>query len=250
MNIIKPGNHPAADKFWETVLNKKPNGARTLGDAQAKWLAKCFEPYYDLLVTYASEYDFDIPEGTKRIAIMTHQNFPWVAGLRSWQKVNNKLQGYEVDYFINEQNLINLVKEAGGRAFYLPRFIDATKYPRFLHEKDIETLWFGNAWGEFQGEFAMYKNTVKNPVWITHGNFGAGDKTIRSLSRMETLAILARAKEVWAIGISQLEAQLYNCDIVSYRGPVLPYYDQKTIVPYTKELLNKIWSEKNPTLGN
>lgn len=243
MNIISPGTHPVADKFWKEILHEKPNGARTLGAAQAKHLADLFEPYYDLMVCYASEYDFDIPKGTKRIAIMTHQNFPWTAGFKSWQRVNNKLKGYEVDYFMNEPKLIGLVREVGGRAFYLPRFIDTNEYPKIVGETQIPTLWFGNAWGEFQGEFEMYKQQ-KEPYWITQGRFGCGEEVIKdNLDRSTTLTILASAKKVWAIGICQLEARYYGAEVVSYRGELLPYYDEKTIRPYTKRLLKDVRSQ-------
>lgn len=238
MIIIAPGSHPEADKFWKEKLSSKPNGARTLGTAIANNLANIFEPHYDMLITYASDYKFEIPDGVKKIAVIWHQNFPWVEGFKVWQRVNCKLTDYDVDYFVNESVLLSLIKDVYKQAYYLPRFIDTTEYPKFNVEKDIKTLWFGNAWGEFQGEFAMYKNLVEKPMWISHGKLGCGEEVIKEVDREETLRTLARAQTVWAIGVSQLEAKYYGCDIASYRGEPLPFYDQSTIRDYLKDLVH------------
>lgn len=240
MIVVAPGSHPQADKFWQEKLHCKPNGARTLGSAMAKNIADLFEPYYDMVIAYASDIPYDIPEGVKKIAIMWHQNYPWTDGFKVWQRVNVRLQGYEVDYFVNEQKLIDLIKEFCPNVYYLPRFIDTSEYPKFDVKKDIDTLWFGNAWGEFKGEFDMYKHVVPNPMWITHGELGRGNKKVMELpDRKTTLEMVARSKTVWAIGISQLEAQFYGAKIVSYRGPVLPYYNEKTIRSYLRRLLQQ-----------
>ena len=135
-----------------------------------------------------------------------------------WQRVNCKLIDYDVDYFVNESVLLSLIKDVYKQAYYLPRFIDTTEYPKFNVEKDIKTLWFGNAWGEFQGEFAMYKNLAEKPMWISHGKLGCGEEVIKEVDREETLRTLARTRTAWAIGVSQLEAHYYGCDIASYRG--------------------------------
>lgn len=238
MIIIAPGSHPEADKFWKEKLGSKPNGARTLGSAIAKNLADIFEPHYDMLITYASDFKFDIPKGVKKIALIWHQNFPWTDGFKTWQRVNLKLQDYDVDYFVNESVLLSLIKDVYPQAYYLPRFIDTSEYPMFLAKKDIKTLWFGNAWGEFQSEFAMYKSVVEKPIWISHGKLGCGDEVIKEVDREETLRTLARAQTVWAIGVSQLEAKYYDCDIASYRGEPLPFYNQITIRDYLKDLLH------------
>lgn len=238
MIIIAPGSHPEADRFWKEKLGSKPNGARTLGGAIADNLSDIFEPHYDMLVTYASDYKFEIPDGVKKIAVIWHQNFPWVEGFKVWQRVNLKLQGYDVDYFVNESALLSLIKDVHKQAYYLPRFIDTTEYPKFNVEKEIKTLWFGNAWGEFRNEFDAYKSLAENPLWITHGKLGVGEKTIRGLSREETLEVLAKSQTVWAIGVSQLEAQYYGCNVASYRGEPLPFYDQNTIRDYLKDLLH------------
>lgn len=248
MIIVAPGKHPDADKFWKEKLKCKPNGARTLGSAMEKNLADLFEPYYDMFVCYASDIDFEIPEGVKRIAVMWHQNFPWTDGFRCWQRVNNKLLNYEVDYYVNEPRLINIIKDVYPNVYYLPRFIDTTAYPKFDNKKTIKTLWFGNAWGEFTAEFDAYKHRVAEPMWITHGELGVGDRKLKELdSRTETLETLSKAEVVWAIGISQLEAQYYGAKVVSYRGPVLPFYNEKTIRSYTKKLLKqKTLDRKGP----
>lgn len=238
MIIIAPGSHPEADKFWKEKLGSKPNGARTLGTAIANNLADIFEPHYDMLVTYASDYKFEIPDGVKKIAVIWHQNFPWVEGFKVWQRVNCKLTDYDVDYFVNESVLLSLIKDVYKQAYYLPRFIDTTEYPKFNVERDIKTLWFGNAWGEFQGEFAMYKNLAEKPMWISHGKLGCGEEVIKEVDREETLRTLARTQTAWAIGVSQLEAQYYGCEIASYRGEPLPFYDQNTIRDYLKDLLH------------
>lgn len=238
MIIIAPGSHPEADKFWKEKLGSKPNGARTLGTAIANNLADIFEPHYDMLITYASDFKFDIPEGVKKIVLIWHQNFPWVEGFKVWQRVNCKLIDYDVDYFVNESVLLSLIKDVYKQAYYLPRFIDTTEYPKFNVERDIKTLWFGNAWGEFQGEFAMYKNLAEKPMWISHGKLGCGEEVIKEVDRKETLRTLARAQTVWAIGVSQLEAHYYGCNIASYRGEPLPFYDQNTIRDYLKDLLH------------
>ena len=240
MIVVSPNHHPEADKFWREKLGRKPNGARTLGSAQAKYLTDAMSPYYDMLITYASDYPFDIPKGAKRIAVMWHSNFPWMDGFKCWQRVNVRLIDYEVDYFVNEKPLLNLIKEVYPRAFYLPRFIDATKYPHTLCIKTIDTLWFGNKWNEFVFDFDTYIHSVKEPYWICHGEMGLGEKKIKPLNRMETLLTLAKAKKVWAIGVSQLEAQFYGCDIVSYRGGVLPFYDEVGIQKYVKRLMEEI----------
>lgn len=243
MYIISPGHHPEADKFWKEKLSCKPNGARTLGAAITKNLSKTFEPYYDMLITYASNFPFEIPEDVKKIAVIHHENFPWVDGFRAWQKVNNKLKDYEVDYFVNEQKILGLIKDVYPRVFYLPRFVDTEELPKVETVKDIDTLWFGNAWGAFQTEFGSYKGLMKKPYWITHGEFGLGEEKIKDIDREETLKTVARAKTVWAIGVSQLEAQYYGCKIFSYRGPVLPFYNQKTIRQYLSKLLREINSK-------
>ena len=248
MEIIAPNSHPTADKVWREQLGSKPNGARTLGSAQAKYLAPLFEPYYDEMVCYASDYQFEIPEGAKRIAVMVHQNYPWVEAFKIWQRTNVKLKRYEVDYFANEPKIVELIRQGGGKCFYLPRFIDTTEYPIFSDIKKYKHLWFGNPWNEFKKEFEYYKDTTHG-WWICHGRFGRNDKVIKELNRFETLRILSQAKEVWAIGVSQLEAQYYGCKIVSYRDGVLPFYNEDTIQDYTKDLLEKIWRERRPRLG-
>lgn len=248
MIILSPGNHPTADKFWKDMLGSKPNGARTLGSAQAEHLAPIFAKYYDMMVCYASDFPFEIPAGVKRIAVMVHQNFPWVESFKVWQRTNIKFKGYEVDYFANEPKIIALIREGGGKCYYLPRFIDTALYPTFKVRKSIPELWFGNPWNEFKGEFEMYKATTCGK-WICHGELGEGDKVIKKLDRYDTLLNVARAKKVWAIGVSQLEAQHYGCEVVSYRGPVLPFYDQKKIKPYTLNLLNEIWGSRGPGFG-
>lgn len=241
MRVIHPNNHAAAIKFWKKYLHSKPNGARTLGKAQAKYLEDIFSPYYDLMVTYASDYEFPIPDGTKKIAVMWHQNFPWTEGFKVWQRVNNKLLKYEVDYFCNEQKIVDLIREVGGSAYFLPRFIDTKMYPKLNAKRDIDTLWFGNKWNEFANEFSLYCLTVDKPYWITHGQFGCGDEVIHdNINRVETLKTLARAKTVWAIGISQLEAAYYGAKVVSYRGEVLPFYDEESIREYARKMLEEI----------
>lgn len=240
MIVISPGHHPVADKFWKEKLGGRLNGARVLGEAQAKYLTPLFEQKYDMLITYASDMDFEIPDSVKRIAVMWHFNFPKVEAFRLWQKVNLKLKGYYVDYFSNDQDVIALVREVGGRIFYLPRFIDTNEYPKFDVKKTIPTLWMGNKWNEFKFEFDNY---IKNesPAWISQGQLGLG-KTIFNphLSREATLRLLAKTKEVWAIGICQLEAQYYGCEVVPYRGERLPFYDQNTIKSYLEALLQSI----------
>lgn len=238
MHIISPGNHPTADKFWKEMLGSKPNGARTLGAAVTKNLADIFAEHYDMLVAYASDYDFEIPDGVKKIAVIWHSNFPWVEGFKAWQRVDIKLKKYDVDYFVNEFVILSLIKDVHKNTYYLPRFIDTTQYPKTKVKKDIKTLWFGNAWGEFQYEFGMYKSLAEKPMWISHGKLGCGDETIKELDREETLKTIARTQTVWAIGVSQLEAHYYGCDIASYRGEPLPFYDQNTVREYLTDLLN------------
>lgn len=249
MYIISPGHHPVADEVWRTKLNSKPNGARTLGSAQAKYLAGEFEKHYDMLVTYCSSFDFDIPEDVKKIAVCWHQNFPWVDAFKQWQRTNLKFKDYEVDWFCNEEKIVELINEGGGRAFYLPRFIDTKEMPKPKIAKEYDTLWFGNQWGGFQNEFAMYKRNAHKPYWVAHGTFGYGDKKIREVNHEQSLDIVNKARAVWAIGVSQLEAQYLGARIVSYRGKILPYYDETTIPLFTRRLLDKIWSERDPGLG-
>lgn len=252
MIVIAPGKHPEADKFWKEKLGSKPNGARTLGTAIEKNLTDIFEQYYDMLVCYASDFNFEIPDGVKKIAIIWHQNFPWTEGFKAWQRVNLKLANYDVNYFVNESVLGSLISHAykQSRVYYLPRFIDTFEYPVFKVKKDINTLWFGNAWGEFKSEFEMYKNLVDKPMWITHGELGRGEETIKKLTREETLKTVARAETVWAIGVSQLEAKYYGCNITSYRGEPLPFYDQNTIRDYLRSLLeDKVRPLSLPGLG-
>ena len=249
MYTISPGHHETADKFWKEKLGSRPNGARTLGSAQAKYLAPIFERHYDMLITYCSAFEFEIPKGVKKIAICWHQNYPWVEAFKQWQRVNIKLKDYEVDWFCNEETIVKLIREGGGRAFYLPRFIDTHEMPRPKIAKEYNTLWFGNQWGGFQNEFAMYKRNAREPYWVTHGVFGYGDKEIRKVNHEQSLEIVNKARTVWAIGVSQLEAQYLGARVVSYRGGILPYYDETTIPLYLERLLNKIWSERDPSLG-
>lgn len=248
MAIISPKNHTEANKVWKEMLGSRPNGARTLGEAQAKYLSKEFAKYYDLLVTYCVNYPFEIPEGTKRIAVMWHQNYPWTEGFKQWQRVNIKLKDYQVDYFVNEHKMVNLIKDVNGNAFFLPRFIDTETLPKPL-EKTIDVLWYGNRWNEFQAEFNMFMSRASTPFWVSQGKFGKGDKVIKdNLTHEESLDILRRARIVWAIGISQLEAQALGAEVVSYRGPALPLYTEKTAPVYLRRLLDKIWSERDPSL--
>jgi len=249
MIVVSPNHHPQADKVWRELLESRPNGARTLGSAMAKYLAPVFEPYYDMLVTYASDYPFEIPEGVKRIAVMWHQNYPWTESFKVWQRVNCRLKKYEVDYFVNEEQLLKLINEFCDRAYYFPRFIDTKVYPKFKCTKNVPTLWFGNKWKEFSGEFEGYKAMVEHPWWICHGKLGYGEEEKKELTRRETLQFLARAQKVWSIGISQLEAQYYGAEVISYRGDVLPFYDEKTIVEEAKKLLGKIYPDRLPGLG-
>lgn len=250
MYIISPENHETANKVWRELLGSRPNGARTLGEASAKYLSDEMAKHYDMFVTYCVNFPFEIPDGVKRIAVMWHQNFPWVDGFKLWQTCNIKLAGYEVDYFVNEHKMVDLIREVGGRAYFLPRFIDTTTLPEPVEQKTIPVLWFGNKWGEFKGEFEEYKNSYERPAWVTQGNYGIGDKVLReNISHEQALEIVARAKTVWAIGISQLEAKALGAEIISYRGQAIPLYTEKTAPLYLRRLLNEIWSERTPSSG-
>ena len=251
MKIIGVGSHPVADDFWKNVLGGKPNGARVLGANQEKFLAPIIEKYYDAAIFYAAdlvsdEMLKDIPKGS-RIFVAHHQNYPWAAGISKWRRVNKQLAEYEVDYFANEPHIIELIDEQGGRAFLLPRFIDVKALPKPKEEKTIPTLWYGNRWAEFGAQFAKYSQ-IKHPYWISGGFFGKGEKALYEISRKDALRILNDAKYVWAIGVSQLEAKYLGAKVIPYRDDLLPYYDQKTIVPYVKELLNEI-NLRRPGLG-
>ena len=240
MIIIHPDNHEKAINFWKNTLGGKPNGARTLGAAQAKYLAPIFEPYYDMMITYASDIPVEIPHGVKKIAIMWHQNFPWSSGITVWRRTRWHYIRYDVDYFCNEPHIIELIREAGGSAFLLPRFIDTTTLPAPPATKIFPTLWFGNRWAEFGGEFEKYKMKNKHPYWLSHGVLGLGEKKLYEIDREDALQIVNEAKKVWAIGVSQLEAQYFGAEIVSYRGEILPFYDQETIQDYAGNLLQEI----------
>ena len=249
MYIISPKNHTEANKVWKEKLGGRPNGARVLGEAQAKYLSKEFAKYYDLLVTYSVNLPFEIPEGTKRIAVMWHQNYPWTEGFKQWQRVNIKLKDYQVDYFANEHKIVDLINEVKNNAFFLPRFVDTDTLPKPM-EKTIDTLWYGNRWNSFSEEFDIYKRKAYKPLWVSQGKFGDGDKIIKdNLTHEESLDILRRARVVWAIGVSQLEAQAFGAKVVPYRGQVLPLYTEKTAPVYLRRLLDKIWAERNPRLG-
>lgn len=238
MFVVSPDNHTYANKVWLEQLNGKPNGARTLGAAAAKYLSDTMATRYDMLVTYASDMPFDIPDGVKTIAVMWHQNYPWSAGISAWRKMRASLASYEVECFCNEQKIVELIREQGGTAFYLPRFIDTTTLPA-PKEKRISNLWFGNRWGEFGAEFERYKER-KNPYWISQGVLGLGEKEIADLTHEQALEIVAEAKNVWAIGLCQLEARHLGANVFSYRGDVLPFYDQTTIVAYLEKLLSSL----------
>lgn len=243
MRLITPQNHRKANKVWRELLHSKPNGARTLGTAGAKYLSSVFEPYYDMFVTYAPDIEFPIPNDVKKIAVMWHQNFPWVAGITKWRMVNNFLGEYEVDYFCNENHIVELIQESGGNAYYLPRFIDTTTLPKPSEDKYIPNLWFGNRWAEFATEFERYKREVEKPYWISGGKFGKGEEVLYDINRRDSLEILNHTSKVWAIGISQLEARYFGADIVSYRDEPHKYYDQNTIVEYAERLLDYIHSK-------
>lgn len=239
MIIVAPGSHPQADTVWKELLKGKPNGARTLGSWQRFHLAKLFAPYYDMFVTYAADIPFEIPEGVKKIAVCWHQNYPYAAGISKWRKTNRMLAGYEVHYFVNEPHLIELIHEQGGRAFLLPRFVDTKSLPKPRKEKTIPTLWYGNRWAEFGREFCEYCK-LPHPYWVSGGFFGKGEEALYEIDRRDALKILGMAKDVWAIGVSQLEAKYLGATVHSYRDKELPFYDQRTIVPYTQKLLEKI----------
>lgn len=241
MYIVKPGKHPVADKIWKEQLGGSMNGARTLGTAQAKHLSKLFEQVgYDMLVTYASDMDFEIPGNVKRIAVMWHANYPWLAGVSLWRKVDAKLGKYQVDYFSNEPHLVELIKEQGGRAYYLPRFIDTKTLPIPKKDKSIPSLWLGNRWASFENQFQRYISSNKTPCWISQGKFGVGKEEKYTINREDTLEILNDSKVVWAIGISQLEAMYLGCKVIPYRDGLLPFYDQNTIKVYLRALLQSI----------
>ena len=239
MKVISPGHHPTADKFWRKQLKCNPNGARTLGSAMAKYFPPLLENYFDMMVCYSASFSFDIPEGTRRIAVFGHQNFPPTEGFRVWQKVNAKLKGYEVIYFYNDPTMVKMINEF-GRAYLLPRFLDTDDYPTIKAGKIFDTLWLGNVWDSVQGMFDAYKETATYPYWVSKGVFGFRDMEIKQVNREETLRLLAQTKTAWAIGISQLEARLYGCDVVPYKDGVLPFYDQHTILPYLQRLLDEI----------
>lgn len=246
MYILDPSNHENANRIWREMLSSKPNGARTLGTAVSKYLAPAFEPYYDMLITYASDIPFDIPKDVRKIAVIWHQNFPWAAGISAWRKVNSILYWYDVDYFCNEKKIVQLIRESGGKAHFMPRFIDTTTLPKPKKEKTIDTLWFGNRWNEFRREFVQYQREVKTPYWLSHNIFGNGEEELYEVDRTDALKILNDAKTVWAIGISQLEAQYLGAEVHSYRGDVLPFYDQNTIKDYVARLLLSIRDQRAP----
>lgn len=251
MKIIGVGSHPVADEVWATTLQKKPNGARTLGRWQELYLTPIIEKYYDAAIFYAAdlvsaEMLKDIPEGS-RLFVAHHSNFPWASGISKWRKTNRMLAGYEVDYFVNEPHLIELIEEQGGRAFLLPRFISTGAMPKIHKEKTIPTLWYGNRWAEFAREFYEYCK-LSHPYWISGGFFGKGGEALYEIDRRDALRILGMARDVWAIGVSQLEAKYLGARIHSYRDKELPFYDQRTIVPYTKKLLDEI-NLRRPGLG-
>lgn len=240
MIILDPSNHETANKVWREKLNCKPNGARTLGAAASKYLSPIFEQDYDMFVTYAVDIPFDIPDGVKKIAVMWHQNYPWQSGIAVWRKANYTLRDYDVDYFCNEKQIVQLIREGGGSAYFLPRFIDTTVMPTPNKKKTIPNLWFGNRWNEFGGEFARYTMEVKPAYWLSHNIFGKDDKQIVELDGDDALTIVNEARDVWAIGISQLEAQYLGARVHSYRGEVLPFYDQNTIPLYLEKLLQTV----------
>lgn len=241
MIILDPSNHTEANKVWREVLGSRPNGARTLGEAASKYLSPIFERHYDMFVTYAADIKFEIPEGVERIAVMWHQNFPWASGIAVWRKVNSVLWKYDVDYFCNEKHIVKLIRENGGQAYYLPRFIDTATMVEPKKEKTIDTLWFGNRWDEFRKEFTQYYLTTKRPYWLSHNIFGLGDERLYDLGdRKDALRIVAEAKKVWAIGVSQLEAQYLGAEVISYRGDIAPFYDQNTITLYLEKLLQTV----------
>ena len=248
MKVVSPGHHPAADKFWKEELNCKLNGARTLGSAMAKYFPPLLEPYFDLMVCYSASFPFEIPAGARRVAVFCHQNYPYPESFNLWQKIHLKLRDYETIYFYNDPTMVKLVGDFAP-CYYLPRFIDTTAYPKLHCNKVIDTLWLGNAWASVSGAFETYKKENTKPYWISKGTFGCGDKKIRELTRLETLQKLCSAKRVWAIGISQLEAQYYGCEVVPYKDGVLPFYDQNSIRGCLKDLLEKARAERFPGLG-
>ena len=119
--------------------------------------------------------------------------------------------------------------------------------PKIHKEKTIPTLWYGNRWAEFAREFCEYCK-APHPYWVSGGVFGKGEKALYEIDRKDALRILNDAKYVWAIGVSQLEAKYLGAKVIPYRDDKLPYYDEKTIVPYVRELLNEI-NLKRPGLG-
>jgi len=244
MYIIGVNNHYAANKFWKERLGSKPNGARVLGAAMEKYLAPIIERYYDAAIFYAA--DLITPEMLdripldKKVFVAVHHNWPKEESFRCWQRVNVKLWGREVDYFCNEQFIIDLIREGGGRAYYLPRFIDTSKYPKTNCTRTIDTLWLGNRWACFEAEYQYYCQSVKKPLCIDGGWLWNGQTKIRPIKREQIPKILAQTKKVWAIGVSQLEAQFYGCDIISYRGGILPFYDEVSIQKYVKKLMEEI----------
>lgn len=246
MYILDPSNHTEANKVWRGLLGGRPNGARTLGEAASKYLSPVLEPHYDMFITYAADLPFEVPKGVRKIAVMWHQNFPWASGIAVWRKVNSVLWEYDVDYFCNEKQLVTLIKENGGRAYYLPRFIDTTTLPTPQKKKHIDTLWFGNKWDEFRKEFTKYQWSVATPYWLSHNIFGKGDDRLYDLDREDALSIVNDAKVVWAIGISQLEAQYLGANVLSYRGDVLPLYDQTTAPLYLAKLVQCIQDQRCP----
>ena len=245
MYIIDPSNHENANKKWEKVCNSVPNGARTLGLSTSKYLSDTFAPYYDLLITYCASVPFEMPGNVKKIAIIHHQNYPRSAAVSSWRKLNKMYYGYTLDFFCNVEEVVDLFREqqdfyrSKGKTFFLPRFIDTTTLPKPKKDKTIPTLWFGNRYGSFNKQFNDYIKKQPYPYWLSKNVFGIGDKELFEIEdREDVLEIVNSAKEVWAIGICQLEAKYLGATTHSFiKDGDLPLYTEETIVSYLQELL-------------
>lgn len=245
MFVIDPTNHTKANKKWETVCAGVPNGARTLGLSVSKYLAPTFFPYYDLLITYCANVPFDMPEDVKKIAVIHHQNYPRIAAVKGWRELNRMYSGYTLDFFCNVEEVVDLFREqqafhhSKGKTFFLPRFIDTTTMPEPKEKKEIPTLWFGNRYGAFEKQFSQYLKKNEHPYWLSKNVFGVGERELFKIEdREDVLEIVNSAREVWAIGICQLEAKYLGATTHSFiRNGDLPLYTEKTIVPYLEELL-------------
>lgn len=110
-------------------------------------------------------------------------------------------------YLVNSTRIYESFKDEN--MYYLPRFIDPDELPKPRQIKENDFLWFGNVWKHHEDKFEKYMQEHTN--WISRGLYNG-----EPISRDEALEIVNNTKNVYAIGLSAMEAKHLGCNVIEY----------------------------------